>query len=265
MLYFIIAFCIGFIIFLFWNQFSKTAIQNEVIEEPKPSYEEIRQKELEHNKNVLSTYISESLVAEKPLLPLEINVKYLPVDFKDLEYTVVDFETANKDPLSAISLGIAHFKGNLLLEVKEFRFSPIITYPWEFEHIHGISKEDAHRYAKFEAQWAEIEPHLNGRLLVAHYADFDMDILKATVSFIRQKLTNMRVACTFKLAKRFIPYEQSYSLENLCKSLNIPYWHHKAAHDAVSAGILFMNVIANGRVPSVVECAMRGKRISIKY
>lgn len=218
-------------------------------------------------KSIIDGFIIQCCNANEPnsLPPIEFHVNGLPYDFKDLEYTVIDFETANRSPLSAISMGIAHFKGNLLLDVKEFKFSPIITFPWEFEHIHKISMEDAKNNPKFEAQWEEIVKHLDNKLLVAHNADFDMEVLKDTVSFIKKKLSNMRVACTYKLAKRFMRYERSYSLENLCKDNNIPYWNHKAAHDAVSAGILFMKVLSQGTIPSVVESAMRGRKISIKY
>ncbi|HAE66927.1 MAG TPA: hypothetical protein DCG77_06920, partial [Sphingobacterium sp.] len=146
----------------------------------------------------------------------------VPIDFHELEFTVIDFETANKNPLSAVSLGIAHFKGQKLLDVKEFRLEPIIKHPWEFEHIHGISINQSREYSTFEKQWEYIKPHLDNRLLVAHNAEFDINVLKETVSFIKQKLTNIRVVCTYKLAKRFMKYESSYKLENLCKDNGIP-------------------------------------------
>ncbi|WP_313236079.1 exonuclease domain-containing protein [Sphingobacterium thalpophilum] len=188
----------------------------------------------------------------------------VPIDFHELEFTVIDFETANKNPLSAVSLGIAHFKGQKLLDVKEFRLEPIIKHPWEFEHIHGISINQSREYSTFEKQWEYIKPHLDNRLLVAHNAEFDINVLKETVSFIKQKLTNIRVVCTYKLAKRFMKYESSYKLENLCKDNGIPYWNHKAAYDAVSAGILFMHAISQAPGGAISDSAMNGKRVAIK-
>lgn len=215
----------------------------------------------------LDVYINSYISNEEEPGTYDINFHTklsLPIDFADLEYTAIDFETANKNPLSAVSLGIAHFKGTKLLDVKEFRIQPIIKHPWEFEHIHGISMKESRDYLSFDKQWELIQPHLDGRLLVAHNADFDINVLKETVSFLKYKLTNMRVACTYKLAKRFLKYENSYKLENLCKSNGIPYWNHKAAQDAISAGILFINVISESTGGAVTESAMRGKRVSIK-
>ena len=269
----IILSALGFMYYKWINEDREEKIKKEKIEsdrileleKAKEEQERIR-KAKEDAINHLNDFIKDRIGPRtiKDSKFIEFQMKGLPEDFYEMEFTAFDFETANKSDLSAISLGIAHFRGNKLLDVKEYKINPIMPLPWSFEHIHGISQEEAKTHPTFIDQWDEIEENLNGRLLVAHNADFDNEILKSTVHFYKKSLKNMRSACTYKLARRFMRYENSYSLENLCKTYNIPYGNHIASYDAVSAGVLFMKTITEAPYGATMETSMRGKKISIK-
>src|SRR5690606_7723871 len=103
-------------------------------------------------------------------VPVVFEMDDLPLDFDDKYYTTFDFETANRSPLSAISIGIAHFRGNTLLQAKEWLLSPIDKGEFEFTHIHGLRAEDVADAPTFEELFDEIKSELEGRHLVAHNA-----------------------------------------------------------------------------------------------
>lgn len=194
---------------------------------------------------------------------INFHVSGVPDDFSEKEFTSIDFETANRSPLSAVSLGIAHFRGPRLLDVKEFRFRPIDGGRFIFTDLHGIKKEDVIDLPTFAEQWDDIKPHLDRRHLVSHNFEFEEDILRSLLGEAGQRLTACKKSCTLKLARRFMRYESSYKLENLCGSYKIPYWHHQAAHDAISAGILFAVTLSNSPGGAVTDSAMSGTRFSV--
>ncbi|WP_312698375.1 exonuclease domain-containing protein [Sphingobacterium mizutaii] len=224
--------------------------------------------ELENKILVDLTNSINSLANNSNSSPIEIEINGLPIDFQDKEYTAIDFETANKSPLSAISLGIAHFKGNSLVSVHEFNFSPIHdenleSNDYEFTKVHGLTRENISHLKPISEQWDEIEKHLNKRHLVAHNAEFDLEVLKETLTSIGKELKGVTFSCTYKLAKRFMRYESSYKLENLCLNNRIPYWNHQAGFDAVSAGILFMKCISLVPNGATSDTAMNGRKVKL--
>ncbi|MGJ1376473.1 exonuclease domain-containing protein [Sphingobacterium multivorum] len=200
---------------------------------------------------------------------ISVNVNNLPKDFEDEEYICFDFETADKSPLSAISLGLARYKGSNLLEIKEFRFSPIYNETendneFMFTYVHGIKPSDVKGLPTIVDIWDEISPYLNSHHLVAHNAEFDINVLQAILNHAKKKVLGNRISCTYELSKKYLKYEESYKLESLCNSLNIPYWNHKAGYDAVSCGILFIHILGETPGGATTENVMRGKKLVIK-
>lgn len=190
---------------------------------------------------------------------IDFSISHLCKEFNELHYSVIDFETANRDRKSAISLGIAHFKGNMLLEVKEYKFKNADGGHFEFTDIRGITADDVKSLPYFDKFWPHIQQELDRRLIVAHNCAFDMEVLEALLVHFDLTLPAYRTLCTFKLAKETFD-EPSFSLENLCKSKRIPYWSHRAAYDAVSAGILFMHIADRQWYKESFKRVMKGSK-----
>lgn len=189
---------------------------------------------------------------------ITFTVGFLPADFADLKFTVIDFETANKDRCSAIVMGIAHFHGNRLVDAKEYRFKNVDGADFEFTHIHGLTADDVLNEPYFDTHWTEIEKELEGKLIVAHNADFDYSVLKSLLEHFKLALPDCQISCTYKLAKQVLKREDSYALKNLCESYEIPYWKHQAVYDAISAGILFMVIISKSSGLLNIEPMLKG-------
>jgi len=74
------------------------------------------------------------------------------------------------------------------------------------------------------------------KLLIFHYADHDLDILKRAFRKARQPWLSNPVFCTWLAAKQYFPNLASYSLEHLSQHLGIQlesgYFNPNIAHDA---------------------------------
>ena len=97
-----------------------------------------------------------------------------------LDFTAIDFETANKYYNSACSLAAVSVRdyetvreGYTLIRPPYMSFSP------DNIRIHGITPDQVRDKPKFDALWDRVRPHLEGRILVAHYAVFDTRVLRS--------------------------------------------------------------------------------------
>ncbi len=97
----------------------------------------------------------------------------IPVDF-----TAIDFETANGKRTSACSLGIAAVKDSKIVETRTWIIKP---QPFEINYfislINGFTEELLIDKPIFLDCWKEIKPYIVNRLLVAHNTSFDISVL----------------------------------------------------------------------------------------
>ena len=157
-----------------------------------------------------------------------------------MDFVAIDFETANYHMTSACSLGIALVKDNKIIETRGWLIKP---YPNEFSPfniaIHGIRPQDVANAPDFSGVWPEIEPYLNGALVVAHNASFDIGVLKSSLEFYKLPAPEIEILCSVRIARAAFPHLGSHKLNAVCAALSIPLNHHDAVSDAAgSAGII---------------------------
>lgn len=108
-----------------------------------------------------------------------------------------------------------------------------------YTRISGITNEMVENAPRFQQVAKKILEMTEGRIFVAHNVGFDYGFVKEEFKslgfrFQREKL------CTVRLSRKLIPGKVSYSLGNLCASLNIPIeGRHRAEGDAVATAKLF--------------------------
>jgi hypothetical protein len=82
----------------------------------------------------------------------------------------------------------------------------------------------------------EVEQLIQGKHLIFHSADHDVQILKAAFQQCGRKWAPAKVSCSWKLSQQYLPDLSSYSLESLSKVLGLKlhgqYFHNGLAHDA---------------------------------
>ena len=143
----------------------------------------------------------------------------------------IDFETANRSPRSAVSLGLVLMVGGAIVE----RFSTLIRPPtrhFTFTRIHGLAAHDVADAPDFAAIWPTVAQHLRrARVLAAHHAAFDQAVLAACCSAAGLTMPRHRVMCTVALSRETWGLTPT-RLPDVCRYLGIPLRHHDAAADA---------------------------------
>lgn len=149
----------------------------------------------------------------------------------------IDFETANESRTSACSIGVAWIENGRvtateehLIRPREMRFNPFNSA------IHGIRADDVADAPEFPAVWARLRERLDGRLILAHNAAFDLSVLRHTLTDYGLVWPVCPYLCTVTLARRAWPTLTAHKLNHLADFLGIALEHHRAGSDAEACG-----------------------------
>ncbi|MPQ43388.1 exonuclease domain-containing protein, partial [Clostridium tarantellae] len=160
-----------------------------------------------------------------------------------MDFVAIDFETANEKRNSACAIGLTIVKDNKIVEEKyylinpcEMRFLPMNIW------IHGINPEDVENEKNFSELWSEIKPIIDGKLIIAHNASFDISVLRNTLSFYDIEHPNIRYACTVHMAKGYYVDLPNHKLNTISEALGFDLKHHHAGSDASAAANIVLNI-----------------------
>lgn len=146
-------------------------------------------------------------------------------------FVAIDFETADREPDSACSVGLVRVENGQITR----RLVQLIQPPrffFEFTHIHGIDWGMVSDKPTFGAAWPQLAKILEGaQFLAAHNAPFDSNVLAACCAAAGLPKPPHRFVCTVRLARdtwKIYPTK----LPNVCEKLGIELKHHEALSDA---------------------------------
>lgn len=153
-----------------------------------------------------------------------------------MNFTAIDFETANEQHNSVCSVGIAVVRNGVITEQKEFlvkpqelRFNPINI------SIHGITVETVKNAPTFPEVWKELKQYIENQVLLAHNTNFDIPVLEAMLMTYNIEVPNFRHLCTLELSRQYFPNLGRYKLSDVAQLLGIQLRHHNALSDAYAA------------------------------
>jgi len=171
-----------------------------------------------------------------PSTPAQNTGLYLP---SDPDFVAIDFETANRDSASACAIGLAFVKaGEVVANPSWLIRPPRLYFDPAFILIHGIDGDKVKEEPEFDAVWEWLQPQLEGRIVIAHNAVFDINVLKNSLDHYRLPRPTFRYSCTKIIAQKTWPTYKRYNLAELALRHGFVFQHHDAAEDArVCAGI----------------------------
>ncbi len=161
-----------------------------------------------------------------------------------LDFTAIDFETANASRASACAVGLARVRDGVITE----SYGTLIQPPGTFGQfsimnigVHGITPEMVADAPPWPRVAAEIREFAGGDLLVAHNAVFDVSVLRQACAAARVPVPVPRAGylCTLALARRACPGLESRRLPAVAAEFGVELTsHHDATADArCAAGI----------------------------
>ena len=152
-----------------------------------------------------------------------------------LDFTAIDFETANSSPASACSVGLVRVRDGRVVATASWLIQPPAGHD-EFQEwnvrIHGIRPEDVLGADSWVAQFDRLCGFAGADVLVAHNAGFDVNVLRRASEVTDLVCPPYRSLCSLQVARK--TYElDSYRLPKAAAAAGFAeFSHHDALADA---------------------------------
>ncbi|MDN3494625.1 3'-5' exonuclease [Planococcus sp. APC 4015] len=154
-----------------------------------------------------------------------------------LDFTAIDFETANSSNASACAVGLVRVRAGRIVAKAGWLIRPPAGHDAFFElntRIHGIRAEDVVGAKSWTEQLGDLAAFAGADILVAHNAGFDMAVLKRACEATGDDYPPYRYACSLQVARSVYKLE-SYRLPFVAAEAGFPdFPHHNATADALA-------------------------------
>lgn len=152
-----------------------------------------------------------------------------------LDFTAIDFETANSSPASACSVGLVRVRGGEVVATAGWLIRPPVGHDtfqeWNVR-IHGIQPEDVIGARSWEQQLDDLTGFAGSDVLVAHNAGFDLNVLRRACEATDLDAPPYRSLCSLAVARKTYRLE-SYRLPKAAEAAGFgAFPHHDALADA---------------------------------
>lgn len=163
-----------------------------------------------------------------------------------MDFVAIDFETANNSRDSACALAIVKVINNSITERHSWVFQPPRNeYAPQCINVHGITPEMTVNLGDIATIHNRIIELLDGAVVVAHNAAFDLSVLESSLATAGLPMPNIsETHCSCKLSG-------NKRLEECCKEYNIPLDHHDPLSDAVACAKVFLKLQGKSITPIV--------------
>lgn len=146
-------------------------------------------------------------------------------------FVAVDFEIANRAPISACAVGLVRVEGGRTVARERFLIQPP-TREFTFTPIHGLSWADVAQAPTFPEVLPEMAAFWEGAdFLAAHNARFDRAVLRACCEAWTLAHPSQDWVCTVDVARRVWDLRPT-GLAHCARFLCVPLDHHEALSDA---------------------------------
>ena len=177
-------------------------------------------------------------------------------------YAIVDIETtgsyASANGITEVAIHV--FDGKQVIKKFESLINPQQPIPRYIQAFTGISNEMVAGAPLFEEVAGEIFELLNDNVFIAHNVNFDYSFLKSHLLRTGHDLKSKKL-CTVRLSRRIFPGFSSYSLGNLCRSLDIEIHNrHRAGGDAEATVRVFSRLLENDKEDFITKSLLRNSK-----
>ena len=161
-----------------------------------------------------------------------------------LDFTAIDFETANSSSASACSVGMVKVRDGVMVDQVSWFIRPPVGHDFFNEwntRIHGIVEEDVRHALSWSEQLNELVAFADGDHLVAHNAGFDMGVISGgcAASFI--ETPSFAYACSLQVARKTYHLD-SYKLPVAAMAAGFEdFAHHDALADAQACAAIMIH------------------------
>jgi DNA polymerase-3 subunit epsilon len=175
-----------------------------------------------------------------------------------LNFTAIDFETANGSSASPCAVGLVKVVEGQIVDTYSTLIKPPYPNDWFATGnigVHGINSEDV-----LDAPtWAEALERMLSFIgmddLIAHNASFDMGVLRSSAALIEVELPDIRYGCSLIMARKTYNLE-SYRLNQVAYAIgHEEFDHHDALADSDACARIVIHMADRHGVSSLDELA----------
>jgi DNA polymerase-3 subunit epsilon len=173
-----------------------------------------------------------------------------------LDFTAIDFETANGFRGSPCAVGLSKVRGGVVVEEASWLMRPPENYD-TFDHhnvrIHGIRPDQVAGLPRFGELFPEIGAFIGGDVLAAHNAAFDLGVIRSGLEVSGLPGPAYDYVCTVMLSRRCYSLV-SNSLPYAAEEAGVPLVnHHDAAEDARACAGILIDIARRNGAASIAE------------
>ena len=160
----------------------------------------------------------------------------VPVDF-----TAIDFETANNHPSSACSVGLARVRDGRVVDRAYWLIRPPAAHarflPFNVK-IHGITADMVTDALDWSAQLPALQEFLGDDIAVAHNASFDMGVIRAACAESISPTPRLKYLCSVQVSRKTYDIPSHRLPLSAAAAGYGEFAHHDAMADAEAAAAI---------------------------
>lgn len=190
-----------------------------------------------------------SLIFPEPATTVKVSSVFddldtLPEELTSKEYVVFDLETTGLDVMSngITEIGAVKIKNGKIVEQFTTLIKPDYLITEDNIAITGITPEMVKDSPKISAVLPDFMKFIEGSVLVAQNASFDMKFLKRFAGAEEYEVKN-KVLDTMELARTYLPELRHNDLKTLADKFGIVFRHHRALSDAYATAEVFIELM----------------------
>ena len=182
-----------------------------------------------------------------------------------LNFTAIDFETANSSSASACSVGLVKVHDGVVVDRVAWFIRPPAGFDQFTERntrIHGIRAPDVADAKLWSEQLADLVAFADTDFLVAHNAGFDMGVISAACRASLVDIPYFRYLCSLQVARKTYNLD-SYRLPVAAMAAGFEdFAHHDALADSEACAAIMVHAARRHGAESIEELAhITGSRL----
>lgn len=175
-----------------------------------------------------------------------------------LDFTAIDFETANSSNASACAVGLVRVRAGRIVEKAGWLIQPPAGFD-EFHprniEIHGINPQDVATAWGWSEQLQLITDFVGDDVFVAHNAGFDMAVLRRASEATGDFCPPYRYVCSVQVARQVYDLE-SYRLPFAAAAAGFTnFAHHEATADALACAHIMIDAARRVNASDIIDLA----------
>ncbi|MGN8024769.1 3'-5' exonuclease [Microbacterium sp. 22242] len=175
-----------------------------------------------------------------------------------LDFTAIDFETANSSPASACSVGLVRVRDGIVVAQTGWLIRPPAGHD-EFQEwnvrIHGIQPHEVADAAGWSDQLDRLCAFAGADVLVAHNAGFDLNVIRRACEATGDDCPPYRSLCSLSVARKVYDLD-SYKLPVAAAAAGFGVFpHHEALADARACAQIVIDAARRTGSATILELA----------